>query len=191
MLPPGRVRPVDGQMNSVIGAGTVLAQVVLRPLHEPVGVGIALALSVPDLRDLYWIPPVGKASCADDRILASGGGDGDGTVRLWNPITGQPIDQPIAGLVKGVSSVAGRMRLAPPSARSRGLIGVTLIASWLVLTTLLGAHPLWPFFGVAAVFGAIVVELGFRAGRSGLIRVTEPTSLLLAQRESPPRPAKA
>ena len=47
----------------------------------------------------------GVAFSPDSKLLASA--DGDGTVRLWNPATGQPVGAPIqAGAQTGVVAVA-------------------------------------------------------------------------------------
>ena len=42
----------------------------------------------------------------DGRLLASGGDDG--TVRLWDPDTGEPVGGPLTGHSDGVSAVAFR-----------------------------------------------------------------------------------
>ena len=48
----------------------------------------------------------GVAFSPDGKLLASVGGVGDGTLRLWNPLTGHPADTPLPADPIGVSGVA-------------------------------------------------------------------------------------
>jgi WD40 repeat protein len=42
----------------------------------------------------------------DGAHIASGGGEGDATIRLWDAATGEPIGQPMTGHANEVSSLA-------------------------------------------------------------------------------------